>query len=240
MAEDPTASSLVLFPAIAVLIGIIPKQICDDAAVWYVARLGECLNLIHGINVLRNTTVHAHDFFVYDSDQGHVVEAVEERLPEWKFISSLNLVEETINSCNSLRLVISSENDHLFWVSDFQREEQTNDLTALLTPINVISHEQISGILADDLIILLSFVFVAHFFQHVQKIVILTVDVAEYLHWRLELNKRFFFLENFLNFLNQEFHYLVWQVDEGDIFWIFCLVENDVVIKIKDDHIHYK
>jgi hypothetical protein len=47
VAEDPATSSLILFPAIAILIGIIPKQICDNAGVWDIARLGEPFNLFH-------------------------------------------------------------------------------------------------------------------------------------------------------------------------------------------------
>ena len=65
------------------------------------------------MHVLRYSTMHAHDFFINPGNERHVIKAVEELLPERKFISSFDFVEETINSSDRLRLVISSQYDNL-------------------------------------------------------------------------------------------------------------------------------
>lgn len=146
--------------------------------------------------------MHTHNFFINDCDHGHVVEAVEKRLPKRKLVPSFNLVEKAIYSRDSLTLVISSEDNHLLGVSDLQCKEKRDDFTTLLATINIITHEQIPGILADNVVVLVNFVFVAHFFEHMKEVVVLAMDVTEYLDWSFERNQCFFFFKHFLYFLD--------------------------------------
>ena len=70
-----------------------------------------------------------------------MVEALIESLPESNFVSSLDFVEETVDSGYGLAFVVTSKNDDLLWVSNFKSEEETDDFARLSTSIDVITHE---------------------------------------------------------------------------------------------------
>ena len=52
--------------------------------------------------------MHTHDFFVDQGNQWHMIERVVESLPQRYFITSLDLVEETVDPSDSLTLVVTS------------------------------------------------------------------------------------------------------------------------------------
>lgn len=70
-----------------------------------------------------------------------MVEALIESLPKTNFVSSLDFVEETVDSGYGLAFVVTSKNDDLLWVSNFKSEEETDDFARLSTSIDVITHE---------------------------------------------------------------------------------------------------
>ena len=70
-----------------------------------------------------------------------MVETSVEGLPKTNLVSSLDFVEEAIDSCDSLGLVVSSENDNLLWVSHFQSEQKADDFAGLATSVDVVTHE---------------------------------------------------------------------------------------------------
>jgi hypothetical protein len=70
-----------------------------------------------------------------------MVEALIESLPETNFVSSLDFVEETVDSGNGLAFVVTSKNDDLLWISNFKSEEETDDFAGLSASIDVITHE---------------------------------------------------------------------------------------------------
>jgi hypothetical protein len=143
--------------------------------VWNVSRFWNLLNLLKTMHFFSNTTMHAHNFFVYECYQWHVIEAIIELLPESNFISSFDLVKESVNSCNSLSFVISSESDDLLWKSYFKCEEKTNYFGTLTASVNVVTHEKITSLFWQDHILLLAFIFVCHFFQHMNELRKLTM-----------------------------------------------------------------
>jgi len=104
-----------------------------------------------------------------------VVKTSVKLLPETNLISPLDFVKKTVDSCDSLALVISSQNDNLFWVSDFQSEEETDDFAGLASSVDVVAHEEVALVFVKDLFLLFGLVFVGHFFEHVQKFSELTV-----------------------------------------------------------------
>ena len=93
------------------------------------------------MHVLSNTSMHAHNFLVNKCNQRHMVEALIESLPESNFVSSLDFVEETVDSGNGLAFVVTSKNDDLLWIPNFKSEEETDDFAGLSTSIDVITHE---------------------------------------------------------------------------------------------------
>lgn len=68
-------------------------------------------------------------------------------LPQTNFVSALDFVEESVNSGDCLAFVVSSEDDNLQWVPDFQRKKQANHFAALLTSVDVVAHEQVTAVL---------------------------------------------------------------------------------------------
>jgi len=238
--EDPAATSLVFFPISDILIRIIPQQVSDKARIRHISRLWDHLDLFEAMHVLGEATVHAHDLFINQRHQGHVVEASIECLPETYFVSSLNFVEEAINSCDGLRLVISTQHNNLAGVSDLQGEEQADDLTALLSSVDVVAHEQVFGLLGDDVVVLVLLVLITHFLEHVEQICVLAVDVSEYFHWSFKLDNWFLIFEDFLRFFDKELDHFVWEVDEWHTLWVLRPVSDNVVVKVVNDYVHDK
>ena len=115
-----------------------------------------------------------------------MVETCVELLPETNFVSSFYFVEETVDSCDSLGFVVTSQNDNLIWVSDFQSEEEADDFAGLAATVYVITHEQVSLVFIQDNFLLIRLIFVSHFFEHVQKFSKLTMYVAKNFNWRFK------------------------------------------------------
>jgi hypothetical protein len=74
------------------------------------------------MHIFRNSSVHAHDFLIDQSDERDMVEAIAESLKQCNFISSLDFIEKAINSSDGLTFVISSQNYNLLRKSDFECE----------------------------------------------------------------------------------------------------------------------
>ena len=140
------------------------------------------------MHVFGNATVHTHDFFVNESYEWHMIEAIIELLPQFDQIPPFNFVEKSIYSGNSLTLMVSSQNNYLLGISYFQREEEAYDLTALFSSIYIISQEEVLRVLGNDKTILLLLILVAHLLEHVDQVIILAVNVAKYFYRCLELN----------------------------------------------------
>ena len=101
-AEYKSAASLILLPVPGILIGVVPEEVCHQAAVGHVRWLGDLLDLLKTMHVLRDTSVHTHDLLVDQGYQWHVIKAIPELLPEWNLVPSLDLVEESINPGDGL------------------------------------------------------------------------------------------------------------------------------------------
>ena len=136
-------ASLVLLPVSHVLFGVVPEKISDESLIRDVSWLWNVLNLLETVHILRYTSVHTHYLLVDEGDQGHVIEAIIELLPERDLVSSLDLVEEAIDSRDGLTLVITSQYNDLLWISYLQSEQQADGLAALLTSVNVVTHEKV-------------------------------------------------------------------------------------------------
>jgi hypothetical protein len=85
--------------------------------------------------------MHTHNFLIDKSNQWQVVEALIKCLPESNFVSSLDFIKETVNSGDGLAFVVTSKNDDLLRISNFQSEEETDDLAGLSTSVDIITHE---------------------------------------------------------------------------------------------------
>jgi hypothetical protein len=107
--KDPTTSTFILLPISHILIGVVPKKISDKSRIRNISRLGNLLDLFERMHVFREASVHAHNFFVDQGNERHVVKAVEECLPKCNFVSPFDFIKESIDSGNSLTFVVSPE-----------------------------------------------------------------------------------------------------------------------------------
>ena len=170
-----------------------------------------------------------------------MVERVVEGLPEADLVSSLDLVEETVDSGDGLALVVATQDDDLSWEAHLQGVQQTNDFAGLLASIYVITHEQVPSLHGDDAITLeLVFVLLLHLLEHVEQVGVLAVDVAEDFYWSLKSDKSLLFLEYSSDPLDQKLDHLAWQVNNRYILRVLGLIIDDVIIQVVNDDVHDK
>ena len=108
-----------------------------------------------------------------DSGQWEVIEETCEVLPNIGIsILSEALVIETINLCDLLALMVSSEDSDSAWVSHLKGDQKSNSLDWVVASINVISHEEIVVVwqLSSNL---------EEFFQIIE----LSMDISANGHW---------------------------------------------------------
>lgn len=85
----------------------------------------------------------AEDFLVDDGCNGKTIEAVGEGFPELDVISAFAFVIEAIYPVDACTLVVAAQQEKIFWVLDFVREEQTDRLQGLLSSVDIVSEEQV-------------------------------------------------------------------------------------------------
>jgi len=64
--------------------------------------------------------------------------------------------------------MVSTQNYDLQWISYFKCKQEADNFTALLSSIDVVSHEEVSGIFRNDIVWLFLLIFVTHFFKHME------------------------------------------------------------------------
>jgi hypothetical protein len=66
-AKDIAAASLILLPISDIFIRVIPKQISHESFIRNVRGLCKLRDVGEILHRFRNTAMHTHDFFVYES-----------------------------------------------------------------------------------------------------------------------------------------------------------------------------
>lgn len=84
----------------------------------YISRTHDAANLLHGVQIRTQTTVHGEDFLVNDGGNGQAVEAVGEGLPQLDVVAALALIVETVNTVDRGTLVVSTQNEEVLGVLD--------------------------------------------------------------------------------------------------------------------------
>lgn len=87
-------STVILAPALNILVRVRPQQITQQALVRHVRGPHNTSNLLHGLQVWRQASVAAEDLLIYNGCDGQAVEAVGESLPQFDVVSSLACTEE--------------------------------------------------------------------------------------------------------------------------------------------------
>ena len=134
--------------------------------------------------------------------------------------------------------MVTAQYDHLFWEAHLEREQQTDHLTGLFSSVHVVTQEEVAQVATEDLVLLILLVFVSHFFEHVQQVAVLAVDVTEDLDGCFKLKEWLFIFKYFLYLFQQVINYLLWQVDEWYVLRILSLVVHDFIVQVEDNNVH--
>lgn len=133
----------------------------------YVSGSHDAANLLHGVQVRAETTVHSEDLLVDNSGDGKAVEAVGEGLPQLNVVSALALVVEAIDTVDGGTLVVATEDEEVLGILDLVGKQQADGLERLLASVHVVAKEQVVGLRRETAI-----------FKETQQVVILSVDIA--------------------------------------------------------------
>jgi hypothetical protein len=80
-------------------------------------------DLLHGIQVRAETTMHGEDLFIDDGSDWQTVEAVGESLPQLDVVPSFALVVEAVDAVDGGALVVTAKNEKVLWVFDLVCEK---------------------------------------------------------------------------------------------------------------------
>jgi hypothetical protein len=177
-AKSERNTTVVLAPASNVLVRIGPKEITQETAVGDISRPHDATNLLHGVQVRAQTTVHGEDLLVDDSGDGKAVEAIGKGLPQLDVVATLALVVKAIDTVDRGALVVTSEDEEVFGVLDLVGEEQADGLKRLLTSVDVITEEEVVGLRREATVL-----------EESEKIVVLSVDITTDLDRSLKLEE---------------------------------------------------
>merc|ERR1719389_831493 len=122
--------------------------------------------------------VHAEDLLVDERRHREAVEAVRESLPEPDVVPALALVVESVDAVDRGALVVAPQEEKVLGVLDLVRQQQADDLQALLPPVDVVPQEEVVGLGGE-----------APVLEQPQQVRVLPVDVAADLDRRLELQE---------------------------------------------------
>jgi hypothetical protein len=177
-AKSERNTTVVLAPASNVLVRIGPKEITQETAVGDISRPHDATNLLHGIQVRAQTTVHGEDLLVDDSGDGKAVEAVGESLPELDVVTTLALIVEAVNTVDRSALVVATEDEEVLRVLDLVSQQEADGLERLLATVDVVTKEEVVGLWWEATVL-----------KEAQQIVVLSVDITTNLDGSLELEQ---------------------------------------------------
>lgn len=146
LAKSEADSSIILAPALHVLVGVTPEQVAEETGVGNVGWSHDSLDLVERGQFWGETSVHAEYLFVNNGRNGETVETVGEGLPELNVVSALALVVESVDSVDGSALVVASQQEEVLGILNFVGEEKTHSLQTLLASVNVVSQEEVIGI----------------------------------------------------------------------------------------------
>lgn len=98
------------------------------SAATYVGRPHHAANLLHGVQVGAQSSMHGEDLLVNDSSDGQTIETIRESLPELDVVSPLALIVETIDAVDRGAFVVAAEDEEIFGVFDLVCEQQADCL----------------------------------------------------------------------------------------------------------------
>ena len=133
----------------------------------YICWAHDAADLLHGVQIWTQSSVHGEDLLINDSGNGQAVEAVGKCLPKLDVVSSLALIVEAIDAVDRGAFVVAAEDEEVFRVLDLVGKEQADSLQGLLATIYVVTKEEVVGLRRK-----------ASVLEQPKEIVVLTVDIT--------------------------------------------------------------
>lgn len=190
LSKEPSCSPVGHDPSVNI-IWIGPHQIAVGSFVGDLYVSLDSPDLIDGPDLGAEPSVYAEDPLVDDRSQREVVEDLVEHLP-WGLISVLlgDLIEEAVDHSYLSGLVVPSEKGYMRRVLDFIAKKQLDCLDWVVASIDEVAYKDI--VAAGQL---------ASYFEQLQKVVELAVDVPANGHWGAHRLDGRLFYQDFLDFL---------------------------------------
>ena len=133
----------------------------------YVGRAHDTPDLLHGVEVGAQATVHGEDLLINDGGNGQAVEAVGKCLPQLDVVASLALIVETVDAVDGGTLVVAAQNEEVLGVLDLVCQQKADGLERLLATVDVVTEEEVVGLGRE-----------AAVFEETEKVVVLAVDIT--------------------------------------------------------------
>ena len=111
----------------------------------YISRAHDAADLLHGVQIGAQATVHGEDLLIDDCGDGQAVEAISEGLPKLDVVPSLAFVVEAIDPVDRGTLVVSTKDEEVLGILDLVGQQQADRLERLLPTVDIVSEEQIVG-----------------------------------------------------------------------------------------------
>lgn len=109
----------------------------------YISGTHDTPNLLHGIEIRAQTSVHGEDLLVDNGSDRQAVEAIRKSLPQLDVVPSLAFIVEAVDAVDGGALVVAAENEEVLWVLDLVGEEQADGLQGLLATIDIVAEEEV-------------------------------------------------------------------------------------------------
>lgn len=136
-------------------------------AVAYISGSHDPADLLHGVQIRAQTSVHGEDLLVDNGGNWQAVEAVCEGLPKLDVVSALALVVKAVDTVDGGALVVSSQDKEVFGVLDLVGQEQADGLETLFTTVDVVTEKEVVGLRREATVL-----------EKTQQVIILSVDIA--------------------------------------------------------------
>ena len=133
----------------------------------YVGGAHDTSDLLHGVEVGAQATVHGEDLLVNDGGNGQAVEAVGESLPQLDVVSSLALIVETVYEVDGGTLVVAAQDEEVLGVLDLVGQEKADGLEGLLATVDIVTEEEVVGLRWEATVL-----------EETEEVVVLAVNVT--------------------------------------------------------------
>lgn len=143
----------------------------------YIGWAHYAANLLHGVEIWAQSTMHREDLLVDDSCDGQAIEAICESLPQFDVISSFAFVVEAIDSVDGGTFVVSTKDEEVFWILDLVGKKQAYRFERLFASVDIVSQKEVICLRGKPTV-----------FEQSQEIVILSMNVAADLQCAVSTN----------------------------------------------------